>query len=126
MLTDTITDKLMSFKLRGFLEAYREQQESPHYRDLAFEERFTMLVDRESLRRQNLAFQKGVGAAKLRSFASIEEIDFSVQRNLRKHQILQLAQPSWIKAKHSLVITVPTGVGKTFLASDVPHYLRHP
>jgi DNA replication protein DnaC len=76
-----------------------------------------MLVDRESLRRQNLAFQKRVGAAKLRSFASIEEIDFSAQRTLRKQQILQLAQPSWIEAKHSLVITGPTGVGKTFLAS---------
>ena len=117
MLSDTITDKLIGFKLRGFLEAYREQQESSQYRDLSFEERFAMLVDRESLRRQNLAFQKRVGAAKLRSFASIEEIDFSAQRTLRKQQILQLAQPSWIEAKHSLVITGPTGVGKTFLAS---------
>jgi hypothetical protein len=63
MLSDTITDKLISFKLRGFLEGYREQQESPQYRDLSFEERFAMLVDRERLRRQNLAFQKRVGAA---------------------------------------------------------------
>jgi DNA replication protein DnaC len=117
MLSDTITDKLVSFKLRGFLEAYREQQESPHYRDLSFEERFAMLVDREALRRQNLAFQKRIGVAKLRSFSSIDEIDFSAQRNIRKQKILQLAQPSWIEAKHSLVITGPTGVGKTFIAS---------
>ena len=103
MLSDTITDKLISFKLRGVLEAYREQQESSQYRDLSFEERFAMLVDREALRRQNLAFQKRVGVAKLRSFASIDEIDFSATRTVRKQQILQLAQPSWIEAKHSLV-----------------------
>jgi hypothetical protein len=46
MLSDTITDKPIGFKLRGFLEAYREQQESSQYRDLSFEERFAMLVDR--------------------------------------------------------------------------------
>ena len=46
MLSDTITDKLIGFKLRGFLEAYREQQDSSQYRDLSFEERFAMLVDK--------------------------------------------------------------------------------
>lgn len=117
MLTDTIVDRLAAFKLRGFLEAYKEQQENPQYRELSFEERLAMLIDRESLRRQNYAFQKRVGSAKLRSYACIEEIDFSAKRNLRKAQILQLAQPSWIEAKHSLIITGPTGVGKTFIAS---------
>jgi DNA replication protein DnaC len=117
MLSDTIADRLITFKLRGFLEAYNEQKESSHYRDLSFEERLAMLVDREALKRQNQAFQRRIGAAKLRSFASIEEIDFSAKRNLKKQQVLQLAQPSWIEAKHSLVITGPTGVGKTFIAS---------
>lgn len=117
MLSDTIADKLVTFRLRGFLEAYSEQKENPHYRDLSFEERLAMLLDRETLKRQNHAFQKRIGIAKLRSFASIEEIDFSAKRNLKKQQVLQLAQPSWIEAKHSLVITGPTGVGKTFIAS---------
>ena len=117
MLSDTIADKLLAFRLGGFLEAYLEQRENSHYRDLSFEERLAMLIDREMLKKQNHAFQRRVSTAKLRSFASIDEIDFSVKRNLRKQQILELAQPSWIDAKHSLVITGPTGAGKTFIAS---------
>lgn len=119
MLMDTTLEKLSTLKLRGFLEAYQEQTKSTQYKDLSFDERFAMLVDRESLKRQNNAFQKRVGKAALRSYASIEEIDYSQKRNLRKQQVLELAQPSWIENHHSLIITGPTGVGKTFLASAI-------
>lgn len=117
MLTDNTIENLSRLKLRGFIEAYEEQLKSAQYRDLSFEERFAMLVDRESLKRQNHAFQKRVGKAKLRSYAAIEEIDFLAKRNLKKQQVLELAQPSWIKNHHNVVITGPTGVGKTFIAS---------
>lgn len=117
MLHDTITEKLSQFKLRGFLEAYEEQSNSSQYHDLSFEERFALLLDREALKRQNSAFQKRISTAKLRSYTSIEDIDFSQKRNLRKQQLLELAQPSWINHHHSLIITGPTGVGKTFIAS---------
>lgn len=117
MLNNTTVEKLTSLKLRGFLEAYEEQAQSSQYRDLSFEERFALLVDREALKRQNHLFQKRVREAALRSYASIEEIDFLHKRNLRKQQVLELAQPSWIENRLSLIITGPTGVGKTFLAS---------
>lgn len=49
MLNDNTIEKLSRLKLKGFIEAYEEQLKSSQYHDLSFEERFAMLVDRESL-----------------------------------------------------------------------------
>lgn len=117
MLKNNTVEQLSQLRLRGFLEAYEEQIRNPQYRDLSFEERFALLVDRESIKRKNSAFQRRIRLATLRHYSSIEEIDFSQKRNLKKQQVLELAQPSWIESKLNLVITGPTGVGKTFIAS---------
>lgn len=117
MLKKNVVEQLNSLRLRGLLEAYQEQLENPHYRDLSFEERFAFLVDREAMRRSNGAFQRRLRLATLRNYASIEEVDLKLKRNLTKSQLLEFAQPSWIQNHFNLIVTGPTGMGKTFIAS---------
>lgn len=117
MSTNTTIEQLSELRLRGVMEAYEEQLKNPQYRELTFEDRFAMLIDRESLKRKNSAFQRRVRLATLRYYVSIEEIDYTKKRTLNKRQVLELAQSSWIVNHLNLIITGPTGIGKTFIAS---------
>lgn len=60
-------------------------------------------------------------AAKFRYRSSIEEIDFSSNRNLDKGQFLRLATCDYIKKNESLIITGSTGAGKSYIASALGH-----
>ncbi|MDZ4786378.1 MAG: IS21-like element helper ATPase IstB [bacterium] len=116
MKQETI-EKLKSLCLAGFVQALKEQDESATYIDMSFEERLSFLVDSECLRRKNNRIQAALRFAKLKPNASIEELDYSAQRNLKKNLIAELADCTWVKKAQNIIITGPTGVGKSFLAS---------
>lgn len=84
---------------------------------LDFDERFGLLVDAEWLDRQNKRLARNLREAKLRlSDACIEGIDYPARRKLDKSVIRGLASCAWIQEQHNVVITGPTGVGKTYIA----------
>jgi len=88
----------------------------PDIDDLSFEERLGLLVDREATEREDRRLQTRLRQAKLKQNACIEDIDFKQSRGLDKPLVLDLAQCQWIKKHLNLLITGPTGVGKTWVA----------
>jgi len=116
MKQETI-EKLKSFYLNGFVQALKEQEESASYSQMSFDERLSFLVDSEFLRRKNNRIQAALRFAKLKENACIEDLDYSAQRNLKKSLIAELADCIWVKKSQNIIITGPTGVGKSFLAS---------
>ena len=116
MTTATI-EKLNRLKLFGMAEALTEQLAGHIYQELSFEERFGMLVDRELTYRDNRRLKNLLKGAKLRHpNACLEEIDFRTPRGLSRDLLLSLAQNAWVAAKQNVIITGPTGSGKTFIA----------
>jgi len=76
-----------------------------------------MLIDREIAARDNRRLTNLLRGARLRySTACPEEIDFRTPRGLVKDAILSLTQNGWVKGKQNVIITGPTGSGKTFMA----------
>jgi DNA replication protein DnaC len=116
MLTGPTFDKLITLNLGGMARALAEQRESPAYTELPFEDRLGLLVDREATERENRRLERYLRAAKLRVAASVEDIDFRAPRGLDRSVILELAQARWIAARQQVLLTGPTGVGKTYLA----------
>jgi DNA replication protein DnaC len=116
MIENTI-EKLKAMRFSGFARALREQLESPQYHGLSFEERMSFLVDREFLDRENRTHARILREARLPQQATIEQIDFDARRDLKRSQLMDLAQCTWVVNNHNLVITGPTGVGKSFIAS---------
>lgn len=121
---NTTLEQLQALKLLGMLDAWREQQASPTYQDLAFDERLALLVEREHLRRQRLRQQRRLKQAQLPvADVSLESIDYATPRGLSQSRLLQLAQGQWLQASLQLLLVGPTGIGKTFLASVLAHHL---
>jgi DNA replication protein DnaC len=116
MLINATLDKLQAMSLGGMARALEEQLASPGYAELSFEERLGLLIDREAQDRENRRLARRLKAAKLRSDAVIEDVDFRAPRGLDRSTILSLAQSHWVEAHRNVLVTGPTGVGKTFLA----------
>lgn len=116
MLINHTLDKLRSLKLTGMADAFTQQLEQPDTHELAFNERFALLVDREATHRENRRLTRLLQLAHLKQAACIEDIDYKHRRALDRSQMAQLATCDWIRAHHNLHITAPTGCGKSWLA----------
>ncbi len=109
-------EQLHQMRLHTLAAAFKEESERPNNTELTFEDRVGMLVEREWLFRENRRVSTRLKAANLKHQATIEEIDFRTPRGLDKSVILSLASCQWIKSHHNVIITGPTGVGKSYLA----------
>ena len=116
MLIHPTIEKLENLRFTGMAQALREQMEMDDIVSISFEERLGLLVDRETVVREDKRLQTRLRKAKLRQNAAIEDIDFKKQRGLDKSLVVRLADCQWIKKKQNLIITGPTGVGKSYLA----------
>jgi DNA replication protein DnaC len=117
MLIEQTLDKLTQMKLTGMAHALAEQLQNPESHSLAFEDRLGLLVDREWDARESRGLTRRLQVAHLKQAATLEDLDFRTPRGLDKAGIFSLAECSFIAEHHHIIVTGPTGAGKTYLAS---------
>lgn len=96
--------------------AFADQMQCPDMAQLSFEERFGLIVDYQMTDLENRRMQNRLKNARLRLSASIEDLDFRQGRGIDRSQVMSLAGNQWVKNHHNILVTGPTGAGKSYLA----------
>jgi DNA replication protein DnaC len=121
MLVHPTLDLLASLGLHGMAKALQDLEAQPEAGALRHAEWLALLLDREVTTRRQKRFEARARAARLRHQASVEDVDFRAARGLDRGLFLKLASCEWIRARHGLPLTGPTGVGKSWLACALGH-----
>ena len=121
MLTNPTIDMLRELGLNGMATAFQELDAQSEARGLEHGEWLAILLEREATVRQQKRFEARARAAKLRHDAQIENADFRAARGLDRNLFMALAGCDWIRKHHSLLVTGPAGVGKSWLACALGH-----
>lgn len=116
MLNEQTRERLYAMKLHGMAAAYEEQCTHPRMAELSFDERLGMLVDRQWTWREDRALQTRLRQAALKLPGCVEDIDLRTPRGLTRGQLDQLATSQWVRYHQNVIITGPTGTGKTYVA----------
>ena len=116
MLNEQTLEKLYAMKLNGMADAFKEQLQQPDMTELSFEERLALVVDRQWTWKEDRRMKRLFRNAKLKINGCVEDIDYKTPRGIDKSVILRLANCDWIRSAQNVIITGPTGVGKTYLA----------
>jgi DNA replication protein DnaC len=123
MLETQSLQQLRQLKLTGLAKALEMQFSQPNtYEELSFAERINLAVQQEVTYRHDKRLQRLLKAARFKVTARMEDINYSHPRGLKQSTVAGLQSNTWITKGQNLVMTGPTGCGKTYLACALGHH----
>ena len=120
MNTNTL-DKMRSLRLFGMYHAFKSSMDTPRNEPLTADEMTALLIDSEWDDRHNRSIERTLRNARFRYKATIEQVDYAVERGIDKNHLQRLADGTFITRSENLLITGSTGTGKSFIASAIGH-----
>jgi DNA replication protein DnaC len=114
MLNNPTVEKLKDLKLKVMAQILSDPDNS--LKELSFEERLGIMVEKEWLAKKNSRIKRLLNNASLGLNACIEDIDYSIDRTIDKKTIQKLSSCSFIEQNLNIVISGKTGSGKSYIA----------
>lgn len=117
MHKEQLVAQLYEMHLSAMAKSFQQRIESGDARRVSPEEFFALIVEDEYTERKNRKLSRMIGRANFKpEQACIENLDYSPSRCLQKEDVAKFTTDSWIKNAETIIISGPTGCGKTFLA----------
>lgn len=120
-MTHEILQLMQQLRLGGMRAAFEGIVSSKNTQSIDNDELLNLLLQAEWNQRENQKAERRLQNAHFRSQASIEEIDFVANRGINKTQLLRFADASYVRNKENILVTGPTGVGKSYIATALGH-----
>jgi DNA replication protein DnaC len=121
MLTEPLVQQLADLRLRGMAAALEQQMAVPDHTQLSFEDRLGLMIQHELTERAGSRLAQRLRWARLPLSACLEDLDTRTPRGLDPAQLARLTDLAWIREHLNVLLTGPTGVGKSFIASAIAH-----
>ena len=121
MNNNQTVEKLRNMRLSAMAETHLQHVKNNQFNNLTPDEYLALLADHEWEDRQNRKISRLIKAANFRQKASIADVSFSESRNLDKNMFNRLATLDFLQKKENIIITGPSGVGKSYLAHALGH-----
>jgi DNA replication protein DnaC len=120
MHIENVFEQLKAMRLSTMADSLRSRLAGGNNRELAPEEFFALLVEDEFNARQNRKLSRMITRANFKpEQACIENITYSPSRGLAKKDIMALTTTTWINNAQNILLTGPTGSGKTYIAEAI-------
>lgn len=116
MLNEQTIAVLNSMKLFGMAQSLPQRLADPKQAELSHAEFAALLAQDEKMHRDNRRLARLLKNAKLKQQAAVEDIDYRHPRGLVRQAMMELANGAWMAAGRNVLITGPTGVGKSYIA----------
>lgn len=116
MLNEQTVQAMNSMKLFGMVQSFEERLKSPQHAELNHAEFVGLLVQDEKTYRENKRLTRLLKNAKFKMQAAMEDIRYNHGRGLNKQVLLDLSSTGWIDAHRNVILTGPTGVGKSWIS----------
>lgn len=121
MNSQNTVEKMRQMRMQGMADVHYNQLKEHTYREYSIEEYTDLLIDQEWEARQHKKIKSLRIRAGFKVQASPTDVDYTAMRNLDKDLFKRLISLDFISAKQNLIITGPTGVGKSYLAQVIGH-----
>lgn len=119
MLHHPLIENLNAMRLRGMAAALEHQLTLPDIDDMDFMDRLGFLVDREAAERDTVRLRTRLRFAQIPQQACLEDLDTQTARGIDKATLQQVLSLNWIDSHLNVLVTGPTGVGKSYMASAI-------
>ena len=121
MLTEPLVQQLSQLRLHGMAQALERQIAAPDHTQLSFEDRLGLMIQHEITERATFRLAQRLRWARLPIVACLEDLDTRTPRGLDPGELHRLTDLAWIREHLNVLITGPTGVGKSFLGCALAH-----
>lgn len=123
--TSHLKNQMQDLKLMGMLQSLEASLTEAIQGELSPTDLLAELLQAEADWRHERLITSRIKGAKLKDKPTLEDFDFTAKRSVTKAQIKELYKLNWLKQGRSMLITGPTGVGKTFLSQALGHHACH-
>lgn len=121
MIIEPLIAQLNELRLIGMARTFEQIARHASFQDLDFVERFAQLLQSEIAYRQHQRLSQQLRWARLPQLATVEDLDTRTPRGLDKRVVAKLIALDWLDSHLNVLITGPTGIGKSFFAADLAH-----
>lgn len=122
MHIDHVISQLHHMKLTTMAQSFKSRIETVDHKELSHEEFFALIVEDEFYSRKERRMKLKVGRAHFKpELPTVEDLVYNPSRGFSKQDIAPFTSQEWVRNSINVIITGPTGSGKTYLAEAIAH-----